>query len=369
MTRQKKRGLMKTGATLLLLTAMMFGVIACGNGNSAGGTTGGGGKSPANAAGSAQGSNGAAGSSAQNGAPVTVKTAYAPFIGGIGVYALDDKEFDLAHGVDVQIGAFGATSPLMSVMTGDVDIAFTTLQSYLISINALIEEGTDIADLPKIVYLHNASKGADGIVADKSIKTVSDLKGKSVTAQYGEVTHYMLAKALATAGLTVDDVKLVDMGPGKGGAAFVAGSVDAATTFEPYLSQGVSSRGGNVIISTADLENTILDVIVVSAKNAAEKPEWLQNTLKAVEDATQYVNSDLDDAAEVTADDLQVSAAEVKEMFPTVHLYTLADNHEGMDEGGWLYNTMKDVVYFYHSIGVIKNNFDVKQLVSTDFLW
>lgn len=358
MMRQKKRGLMKTGATLLLSVAMMSGLIACGAGN------------PANEPASA-GGNGTAGSgsTAEAGAPVTVKTAYAPFIGGIGVYALDDKEFDLAHNVDVQIGAFGATSPLMSVMTGDVDIAFTTLQSYLVSINALIEEGSDISTLPKIVYLHNASTGADGIVADKSIQTVADLKGKSVSAQYGEVTHYMLAKALATAGLTVDDVKLVDMGPGKGGAAFVAGSVDAATTFEPYLSQGVTSRGGNVIISTANLENTILDVMVVSAKNAEEKPEWLQNTLKAVEDATQYVNSDLDAAAELTADDLQVSAAEVKEMYPTVHLYTLADNHEGMDEGGWLYDTMKDVVYFYNAIGVIKETFDVKQLVSTDFLW
>lgn len=359
MMKQKKRVLMKLGVTLLLLTAMLSVLAACGNNGGA------------NQAGSANGNNtaGAGGNETASTAPVPVKTAYAPFIGGIGVYALVDKEFDLANGVDVEIGAFGSTSPLMSIMTGDVDIAFTTLQSYLVSINALMEEGSDIATLPKIVYLHNSSTGADGIVSDSSIQTVADLKGKTVSAQYGEVTHYMLAKALDTVGLTIDDVNLVDMGPGKGGAAFVAGSVDAATTFEPYLSQGVTSRKGNIIISTADLENTILDVIVVSAKTAEEKPAWLQNTLKAVEDATQYVNSDLAAAAELTADDLQVSAAEIKEMFPTVHLYTLADNHEGMDEGGWLYGTMEDVVEFYHSIGIIEEPFDVKQLVIADILW
>ncbi|MDY8022029.1 ABC transporter substrate-binding protein [Paenibacillus polymyxa] len=342
----------KTGATMLLSIVMLSGLLACGNTNSAGSAT--------NTAGD--------NSSSTKSNPVTVKTAYAPFIGGIGIYALDDKKFDLDHNVDLKIGAFGATSPLMSVMTGDVDIAFTTLQSYLVSVNALIEEGSDISTLPKIVYLHNASTGADGIVADASIKSVADLKGKSVTAQYGEVTHYMLAKALATAGMTVDDVNLVDMSPGKGGAAFVAGSVDAATTFEPYLSQGTTARDGNIIISTADMKNTILDVVVVSAKNAKEKPEWLLNTLKAVEDATKYVNSDLDDAAKLTADDLQVSAEEVKAMYPTVHLYTMADNIEGMNEGGWLYTTMKDVVDFYTSIGTFKKPFDVKQLVSTDFL-
>ncbi|WP_068505508.1 ABC transporter substrate-binding protein [Paenibacillus kribbensis] len=350
---RNKFSFIKTGATMLLSIVMLSGLLACGNTNSAGSAT--------NAAGDNN-------SSSAKRSPVTVKTAYAPFIGGIGIYALDDKKFDLDHNVDLQIGAFGATSPLMSVMTGDVDIAFTTLQSYLVSVNALIEEGSDISTLPKIVYLHNASTGADGIVADASIKSVADLKGKSVTAQYGEVTHYMLAKALATAGMTVDDVNLVDMGPGKGGAAFVAGSVDAATTFEPYLSQGTTARNGNIIISTADMKNTILDVVVVSAKNAKEKPEWLLNTLKAVEDATKYVNSDLDAAAELTAGDLQVSAEEVKAMYPTVHLYTMADNIKGMSEGGWIYDTMKDVVDFYTSIGTFKKPFDVKQLVSTDFL-
>lgn len=352
--KQKKFGFIKTGATLLFSVAMLSSLLACANTNS--------GDSSTNAAGSNS-------SAAPASSPVTVKTAYAPFIGGIGIYALDDKKFDLDHNVDLKIGAFGATSPLLSVMTGDVDIAFTTLQSYLVSVNALIEEGSDITTLPKIVYLHNASTGADGIVADASIKSVADLKGKSVTAQYGEVTHYMLAKALATAGMTVDDVNLVDMGPGKGGAAFVAGSVDAATTFEPYLSQGTTSRDGNIIISTADMENTILDVVVVSAKNAEEKPEWLLNTLKAVEDATQYIEGDLDAAAELTADDLQVSAEEVKAMFPTVHLYTLADNVQAMGEGGWIYDTMEDVIDFYTSIDIIKEPFDVKQLVSTDFLW
>lgn len=356
MREQKKRFLGKTGIALLLALVMMLSLIACGKSSPASEPAGASTASPA-------------GSSAK--APVTVKTAYAPFIGGIGIYALDDKKFDLNHNVDLKIGAFGATSPLMSIMTGDVDIAFTTLQSYLVSINALIEEGSDISTLPKIVYLHNASTGADGIVADASIQSVAGLKGKKVTAQFGEVTHYMLAKALSTAGLTVKDVNLVDMGPGKGGAAFVAGSVDAATTFEPYLSQGTTSRNGKIIISTADktMKNTILDVVVVSAKNAKEKPEWLTNTLKAVEDATQYVDKNLDEAAKLTADDLKVSAEEVKGMYPTVHLYTLADNHEGMKDGGWLYNTMDDVVKFYNSIGIIKKPYEVKQLVSTDFLW
>lgn len=350
----KNRSWLKMSITALLSIVMLSGLlVGCGNTNSAKG---------------ANQDTGGTDKATETKSPTTVKTAYAPFIGGIGLYALVDKEIDKAHNINLEIGAFGSTSPLVSVMSGNVDIAFTTIQSYLVSVNALLEEGTSIEDVPKIVYLHNGSTGADGIVADKSIQTIADLKGKSVTAQFGEVTHYMLAKALASEGLSIKDVNMVDMGPGKGGAAFVAGSVDAATTFEPYLSQGTTARDGKIIISTKDMTNTIFDVVVVSAKNAKEKPEWIANTLAAVEDATKYVNDDLDDAAKTTADDLKVSAEEVKEMYPTVYLYTMADNVEAMNSNGWLKGAMEDTLNFYRSIGIVKQAIDVNKLVTTEFL-
>jgi NitT/TauT family transport system substrate-binding protein len=296
-----------------------------------------------------------------------VRTAYAPFIGGLGLYLMKKEGIDKKNGIDLQIGAYGATSTLMSVMTGDVDIAFATLQSYMTSINALVEEGSKVSSLPKIVYLHNESRGADGIVSKLDIKTIADLKGKRVSAQFGTVTHYMLAKALQKGGLSIEDVQMIDMGPGKGGSAFIAGNLDAATTFEPYLSKA-KIKGGNILITTKDMPRTILDVIVVSAKVAKERPEWLAKTLKAIDESTVFCSSNLNKAADETKDVFESSNDEVKSMYKTVYLYTAADNKAAMADGGWLYSTMKDAKDFYVSIKAMSPSIDFSQLVDKEFL-
>ena len=347
---------------LLVVCLLVFLLAACGKDNNSGNS------SPSGSAPSSAPASSSAAASEAPKAVVDVKTIYQPFIGGFNVYVLKDKGFDLENGVNLKIDAIDVASPLMSLITGDTDVAFMTLQAYMVGIGTLLEEGYDISELPKIVYLHNASQGGDGIVTDSQYTSVADLKGKTVGAQFGQVTHYMLAKALESVGLTVDDVNMVDMGPGKAGSAYVAGNIDAAVTFEPYLSEGVNA-GGKIIIDTTTLTNTILDVVVVRADTAADKPAWVQGVLKSIEDGTQYILSDLEGAADIAADDLMLTKEEVIDMYPTFHLYTLEDNKEGMLDGGWLNGIMQDVLDFYIEIGTIKEPYDVNALVTTDFLW
>ena len=82
------------------------------------------------------------------------------------------------------------------------------------------------------------SAGGDGIVARKEIKSVRDLRGKRVAVQEGSVSQFFLNVLLRDAGLSEKDVRIVNMKPGDAGAAFVAGRVDAAVTWEPWLSNG-----------------------------------------------------------------------------------------------------------------------------------
>ncbi len=341
---------------VILLTVLIFNLAACGNDTKT--------SEPA----SSVSDNSLDKGTETSGELTTVKTAYAPFIGGIVLYVMNESGFDKQNGINLEIDAYGNTSTLMSVITGDVDIAFTTIQAYMTSINALMEEGTDPSALPKIVYLHNESRGADGIVSKPEIKTVTDLKDRQVSAQYGNVTHYMLAKALASAGLTVDDVNFVDMSPGKGGSAFIAGNLDAATTFDPYLTQAVNEAGANLLVTTKDLERCIYDICVVSAKVAEEKPEWLTKTLLAVEDSTQYVVNNLKEASEKTAATFESTPEEVEKMCDTVYLYTMQDNAEAMSEDGWLPDSMKDIQDFYVSIGEMSPDIDFAALIDDSFL-
>ena len=168
--------------------------------------------------------------------------------------------------------------------------------------------------------------------------------------------------------LTIDDVEFVDMSPGKGGSAFIAGSLDAATTFDPYLTQAVTETGANLLITTKDLERCVYDVCIVSAEVAEEKPEWLYSTLECIEAATEYCNTNLSEAAELTSDTFGATPEEVVDMCSTVYLYTMKDNVEAMAEGGWLYDSLADIQDFYVSIGEMSPDIDFDALVDSDFL-
>ena len=65
---------------------------------------------------------------------------------------------------------------------------------------------------------------------------MADLKGKTIGVEFGGSDHVFLLKALANAGLTEDDVNLVDMSTGDASNAFISGKVDAAAIWEPSLS-------------------------------------------------------------------------------------------------------------------------------------
>jgi sulfonate transport system substrate-binding protein len=75
-----------------------------------------------------------------------------------------------------------------------------------------------------------------GIVVPKAstIQAVSGLRGKRVAFAKGSSSHFLLAKALAEAGLSFSDIKPVYLQPSDARAALQSGSVDAWAIWDPY---------------------------------------------------------------------------------------------------------------------------------------
>ncbi|HEY9597981.1 MAG TPA: aliphatic sulfonate ABC transporter substrate-binding protein, partial [Cyanophyceae cyanobacterium] len=73
------------------------------------------------------------------------------------------------------------------------------------------------------------------VANDSPIRTLSDLKGKKITATKASAGQYFLVQALIKAGLTLDDVELVDLPPPEGQEAFKKGKVDAWVGWSPFL--------------------------------------------------------------------------------------------------------------------------------------
>ena len=138
----------------------------------------------------------------------------------------------------------------------------------------------------KIVLVTDISAGGDGIVAKRTIKTLKDLTGKRVAYTHGGPSDYLLFNALQKAGVPLASVKRVPMDdPSRSGEAFMSGAVDAAVTWEPFLSNAVTAQKGRILTTSADYPDLIVDVLVASDKLLADGPRlqkfmegWLNST-------------------------------------------------------------------------------------------
>lgn len=110
-----------------------------------------------------------------------------------------------------------------------------------------------IAGGSKIKVVANFSNGGLGssliVPADSPIKTIEDLKGKTISpTTRGSVAHYLTLGVLKKAGLTANDVKLAFLTPADASAAFQSGSIDAWGTWGVYLARSVGTLKANVLI-------------------------------------------------------------------------------------------------------------------------
>ena len=100
---------------------------------------------------------------------------------------------------------------------------------------------------------------ADGAVtalvvpSSSSIRSVADLKGRSVATLRGQTGHFLVLAALKRAGLQATDVRFVFLAPSDAKAAMTAGSVDAWATWGPYIALAKVQDGAREVVNGHDL--------------------------------------------------------------------------------------------------------------------
>ncbi|TMJ53486.1 MAG: ABC transporter substrate-binding protein [Alphaproteobacteria bacterium] len=89
-----------------------------------------------------------------------------------------------------------------------------------------------------IAAIRQSRDGLAILVPEASaIRSFDDLRGKKIATGRGSVGHLLILAALEARGWTADDVKIVFLAPSDAKVAYSQGSVDAWSTWEPYVSQ------------------------------------------------------------------------------------------------------------------------------------
>ncbi|HEY3282270.1 MAG TPA: phosphate ABC transporter substrate-binding/OmpA family protein [Armatimonadota bacterium] len=186
--------------------------------------------------------------------------------------------------------------------------------------------------ISKAFVLHDWSRGGDGIVSTKAIKSIEDLKGKKVATTQYTPSHFLLLYLLYNSGLTPDDIQAVRQQitytdtAGLAAKAFVAHQVDAAVTWEPDLSNAARNGGGHILASTSSVSNLIADVLVANDKFLRQHPSEVEKYVETWLEGVKQIRRDPEGSARLVADALNVPVDDVKGMLSGLRLTELGDN-------------------------------------------
>lgn len=147
----------------------------------------------------------------------------------------------------------------------------------------------------RMVYITNFSNGGDGIIAKSTIKGIEDLQGKKVAIPKFSEAHTLVEWLLNASDLS-EEVKtgirnayLFFETPDDCAKAFFAGQVDAAATWEPYLTQAKNTANAKVLFSTSQATNLILDGLVFRSDFLEKNGEFIKKLIDgALQAATMY---------------------------------------------------------------------------------
>lgn len=133
---------------------------------------------------------------------------------------------------------------------------------------ALREQGVPI----KIVYLGHRDGTAMMVHKDSKIFRIEDLRGKTVAVPSRFANQKLLLyKALRDRGMSITDIRIVEMAPPDMPAALYSHSVDAITSGEPFMGQTELDGYGRVLYLTKDIWPNFISCVLAVNENAIKK--------------------------------------------------------------------------------------------------
>lgn len=123
------------------------------------------------------------------------------------------------------------------------------------------------------VIVGDFSAGNDAVIL-KDSATLADIKGRDVNLVAFSVSHYLLARALDSAGMTEQDVKVVNTADPDMVGAFQTPEVTAMVTWNPMVAEIVALPGATKVFDSSQIPGEIIDLMVANTEVLADNPDF-----------------------------------------------------------------------------------------------
>lgn len=226
-------------------------------------------------------------------------------INNITMVAYNEGYFEKV-GLDVEMSPYSSGGAMVPALAaGEVDITwffpFPSLTAFA--------TGIDI----EVVLLDHAPLTAERLIANEAIADVASLKGKTVGVTIGTSGHHSLLAALDQAGLSQDDINMVNLKPSEMAAAYSAEKIDAAWTWEPAAGK-LNELGGKDIATAKSVGAYAVALWAARTEFAEENPEVMRKFMEAWDMAQQDYLADPKSGQQWEAERLNLTPEEFGDM-------------------------------------------------------
>jgi NitT/TauT family transport system substrate-binding protein len=284
--------------------------------------------------------------------PVTVRIGTQPWIGYGPWWIAKEQGIFEKNGLQVELVDFVEDKEVNAAFaSGNMEAANLATHTAI----KLFAAGVDL----KIVLLEDASYEADAVVAPSAVGSIADLKGKKVAYEEGTTSDLLLNYALMQNGMSVADIEPVFMPASDAGATLIAGQVDLAVTYEPYISTALAENSDlKLLYTAAERPGLISDVLVVPGSLS---PEIIEKLRKVWDEALAFYKENPEQAKAIIANNVGSSPEELITAFDGVKFYNLAENKQLF--AGEFTATLRDVAEVAQAIGLVETLPDLSKIL------
>lgn len=240
----------------------------------------------------------------QDSTPVTI--AINPWPGYEFLYLAEKKGFFEQNGLNIKLVQLDSLADTQrAYISGRVDGMASTI---IEAVQAKPLGGKPL----QIILIPDYSNGGDVLISSTEIKSITELKGKTVGCEVTSLGIYLLQRALHKHGLTLEEVNVVNIEQSAGKEAIEKGDIDAFVSYPPESVKLLKNLKFHTIFSSAEIPFEIIDTVAISISKINENPELVPGLHKAWQMSLNYAKENPEKAYQIMAEREGISSEEFK---------------------------------------------------------
>jgi ABC-type nitrate/sulfonate/bicarbonate transport system substrate-binding protein len=255
---------------------------------------------------------------------------------------------------------------------GDVHIGWATVDMLPLLLESLQK---DSRVMPRVFQQIDWSNGGDGIVVRDSIKTASDLRGKTVVLAQNSPSHFFALNTLINSGVEPAEVDFRFTNTAfEAAAAFNADKkIAGVVSWAPDIYNLSDVKGNKLLVSTATANKLIADVWFARADFAKDNPDIMEGLVRGIFDAMVALEAQeaKQQVASLLAEGFSLPPADALAMLPDAHSTNVADNREfflNRNNPTNFERTFNTAYVMYRKIGAVASRVSFDQIVDFSIL-